>query len=142
MLNRISHISLFLLPLVILLSTSCSQINKAPIDSLNIGSFGNDQKLVEALSKSFQSQNKTKINLLVIHPKQAEEFLKKNKIDLYIGTIDKYSSDIFEQQLIAKSEAHAKDLTDKQLTSALGQQNKWADSHWTGPSKKTRLSFT
>jgi ABC-type branched-subunit amino acid transport system substrate-binding protein len=101
--NRISHISLFLLPLVILLSTSCSQINKAPIDSLNIGSFGNDQKLVEALSKSFQSQNKTKINLLVIHPKQAEEFLKKNKIDLYIGTIDKYSSDIFEQQLIAKS---------------------------------------
>ncbi len=101
MLNRISHISLFLL--VILLSTSCSQINKAPVDSLNIGSFGNDQKLVEALSKSFQSQNKTKINLLVIHPKQAEEFLKKNKIDLYIGTIDKYSSDIFEQQLIAKS---------------------------------------
>ena len=78
--NRISHISLFLL--VILLSTSCSQINKAPVDSLNIGSFGNDQKLVEALSKSFQSQNKTKINLLVIHPKQAEEFLKKNKIDL------------------------------------------------------------
>lgn len=103
MLNRISHISLFLLPLVILLSTSCSQINKAPVDSLNIGSFGNDQKLVEALSKSFQSQNTTKINLLVIHPKQAEEFLKKNKIDLYIGTIDKYSSDIFEQQLIAKS---------------------------------------
>jgi branched-chain amino acid transport system substrate-binding protein len=101
MLNRISHISLFLL--VILLSTSCSQINKAPVDNLNIGSFGNDQKLVEALSKSFQSQNKTKINLLVIHPKQAEEFLKKNKIDLYIGTIDKYSSDIFEQQLIAKS---------------------------------------
>ena len=99
--NRISHISLFLL--VILLSTSCSQINKAPVDNLNIGSFGNDQKLVEALSKSFQSQNKTKINLLVIHPKQAEEFLKKNKIDLYIGTIDKYSSDIFEQQLIAKS---------------------------------------
>jgi branched-chain amino acid transport system substrate-binding protein len=103
MLNRISHISLFLLPLVILLSNSCSRINKAPVDSLNIGSFGNDQKLVAALSKSFQIQNKTKINLLAIHPKQAEEFLKKNKVDLYIGTIDKYSSDIFEQQLIAKS---------------------------------------
>ena len=85
MLNRISHISLFLL--VILLSTSCSQINKAPVDNLNIGSFGNDQKLVEALSKSFQSQNKTKINLLVIHPKQAEEFLKKNKIILFSVTI-------------------------------------------------------
>jgi ABC-type branched-subunit amino acid transport system substrate-binding protein len=103
MLNRISHISLFLLPLVILLSNSCSQINKAPVDSLSIGSFGNDQKLVAALSKSFQIQNKTKINLLAIHPKQAEEFLNKNKVDLYIGTIDKYSSDIFEQQLIAKS---------------------------------------
>ncbi|MFM7457118.1 MAG: ABC transporter substrate-binding protein [bacterium] len=101
--NKISQIGLFLLPLVILLITSCSQINKTPVDSLNIGSFGNDQKLVESLSDSFRKQNKVKINLLLVHPNQAENFLKKSKIDLYIGSLDHSSSDIFEKQLIAKS---------------------------------------
>lgn len=101
--NKISQISLFLVPLIMLFAVSCSQINKPQLASLNIGSFGNDQKLVESLSKNFQNQNKIKINLLSVHPKQAEDFFKKNKIDLYIGTIDERSSDIFEKQLIAKS---------------------------------------
>jgi branched-chain amino acid transport system substrate-binding protein len=101
--NKISQISLFLVPLIMLFAVSCSQINKPKLVNLNIGYFGNDQKLVESLSKNFQNQNKIKINLLSVHPKQAEDFFKKNKIDLYIGTIDKRSSDIFEKQLIAKS---------------------------------------
>ena len=102
--KKISQISLFLLPLIILLASSCSPINKAPLNSLNIGSFSNDQELVESLSKSFQKQNnKAKINLFEVHPKQAESLLKKNKIDLYIGTINRYPAEVFEKQLIAKS---------------------------------------
>ena len=101
--NKISPISLFLVSLIVLFAASCSQINKIPVASLNIGSFGNDQKLVESLSKSFLKQNQVKINLLLVHPNQAENFLKKSKIDLYIGTINHSSSDIFEKQLIAKS---------------------------------------
>jgi branched-chain amino acid transport system substrate-binding protein len=101
--KKTSQISLFLVPLIILFVASCSQINKPELANLNIGSFGNDQKLVESLSKSFLKQNKVKINLLLVHPNQAENFLKKSKIDLYIGTIDHSSSDIAEKQLIAKS---------------------------------------